>query len=60
LSRVKNNIQAISDDNTRFQGFGKDLYIFLKRYKLVDYSIKIHDSETFEIDNCEVFQVIKQ
>ncbi|RGB33295.1 hypothetical protein C1646_761894 [Rhizophagus diaphanus] len=61
LSRVKDSFYAILDDNNRGQGFGfGDLYIFLKSCKLKHYSTKIHDSETFEIDDYEVFQVIKK
>ena len=59
MSRVKKSNYAISDCGGTNQGFGSgDLYIFLKSCKLVDYSVKIHDSETFEIDDYEVFQVV--
>ncbi|UZO18045.1 uncharacterized protein OCT59_009368 [Rhizophagus irregularis] len=63
LSRVKNSGFAISDGNIdrRYHGFGYgDLDIFEKSCKLEDYSIKIHDSENFEIDDYEVFQVVKK
>ncbi|CAB4418883.1 unnamed protein product [Rhizophagus irregularis] len=57
LSRVKNSNYAISDKDP---GFGdKDLNIFQKSCKLDDYYVKIHDSENFEIDDYEVFQVMK-
>jgi hypothetical protein len=61
LSRVKTHDYAISDsDHTKNQGFGcGDLYIFQKSCKLVDYFVRIHDSENFEIDDYEVFQVMK-
>jgi hypothetical protein len=61
LSRIKDSFYAILDDNNRGQGFGfGDLCIFLKSCKLKHYSTKIHDSETFDIDDYEVFQVIKK
>ena len=61
LSRIKNTSSAISDSNTKCHGFGcGDLCIFLNTCQLSDYSVKIHDSETFEIDDCEVFQVVKK
>src|SRR5436189_5834084 len=61
LSRIKNSVSAISDSNTKCQGFGcGDLYIFLNTCQLSDYSVKIHDSETFEIDDYEVFQFLKK
>ncbi|GBB92192.1 hypothetical protein RclHR1_01980017 [Rhizophagus clarus] len=61
LSRVKDSFYAILDDNNRGQGFGfGDLYIFLKSCKLKHYTTRIHDSDTFEIDDYEVFQVLKK
>ncbi|CAB4420107.1 unnamed protein product [Rhizophagus irregularis] len=59
LSRVKNSDFAIIDGNINGFGYG-DLNIFEKSCKLEDYSIKIHDSENFEIDDYEVFQVVKK
>jgi hypothetical protein len=61
LSRIKNDDGAISDCNSSNEGFGEgDLYIFRQSCKLTDYSVKIHNSETFETDDYEVFQVIKK
>ncbi|GBB92190.1 hypothetical protein RclHR1_01980015 [Rhizophagus clarus] len=62
LSKAKNMSYAISDSNTnRNQGFGRgDLYILKKSCKLSDYSVRIHESENFEIDDYEMFQVIKK
>jgi hypothetical protein len=61
LSRVKDGSRAISDDNSINQGFGDgDLYIFRKSCNLGDYSVKILDSEQFEVDDYEVFQVEKE
>ncbi|RGB23154.1 hypothetical protein C1646_16235 [Rhizophagus diaphanus] len=58
LSRVKNRSYAILDKDP---GFGsKDLNIFQKSCKLDDYFVEIHDSENFEIDDYEVFQVMKK
>ncbi|GBB92188.1 hypothetical protein RclHR1_01980013 [Rhizophagus clarus] len=61
LSRVENNASAISDSNSVYQGFGNgDLYIFRKSCKLVSYTTKILDTEYFDFDDYEVFQVIKK
>ncbi|CAI2175765.1 5589_t:CDS:2 [Funneliformis geosporum] len=59
LSRVKDSGYAISDDALNKIGFGKgDLYIFLNRCDLQDYTVKILDSKSFEIVDYEVFQVL--
>ncbi|GES92992.1 BTB/POZ protein [Rhizophagus clarus] len=61
LSRVVENKRAISDAAEKNQGFGAgDLYIFQKSCKLKDYSVRIHDSDNFEIDDYEVFQVLER
>jgi len=61
LSRVKNDDFAISDCSLENKGFGfGDLYIFYQSCKLFNYSVKIHDSETFETDDYEVFQVLEK
>ncbi|CAB5331714.1 unnamed protein product [Rhizophagus irregularis] len=61
LSRVVEYNRAIwdSDDNNHGFGYG-DLYIFRKSCKLTHYSAKILDSDHFEIDDYEVFQVIEK
>jgi hypothetical protein len=61
LSRVRDGSHAIFDSSDDNQGFGDgDLYIFKKSCKLVHYSAKILDSDHFEIDDYEVFQVMKK
>jgi hypothetical protein len=61
LSRVADNSHAIADGADNHLGFGNgDLYIFKKSCKLSYYSAKIHDSENFEIDDYEVFQVLEK
>ena len=61
LSRVIKIAHAIADDVADNSGFGDgDLYIFRKSCELADYSGKIHDSENFEIDDYEVFQVVRR
>jgi hypothetical protein len=59
--RIVGNNRAIADGADNRQGFGDgDLYIFKKICKLTKYSAKIHDSENFEIDDYEVFQVMNK
>ncbi|CAB4441045.1 unnamed protein product [Rhizophagus irregularis] len=61
LSRIVDNSRAIADGEEKNQGFGNgDLIIFGKSCKLTSYSVKIHDSEYFEVDDYEVFQVVKK
>ncbi|CAB4418469.1 unnamed protein product [Rhizophagus irregularis] len=61
LSRVVDCNNAIMDSDQNNHGFGwGDLFIFRKSCKLTHYSAKILDSDHFEIDDYEVFQVIEK
>ncbi|GBB92184.1 hypothetical protein RclHR1_01980009 [Rhizophagus clarus] len=61
LSRVVVHNYAVCDSNLNNHGFGYgDLFIFRKSCKLAHYSAKILDSDHFETDDYEVFQVIKK
>jgi len=61
LSRVKDSNHAISDSSSTHVGFGcGDLHIFRKCCKLTNYSVKILDSDTFDVADYEVFQVIEK
>ncbi|CAB4418468.1 unnamed protein product [Rhizophagus irregularis] len=60
-SQIVENSRAIADGEDKNQGFGNgDLFIFGKSCKLTSYSVKIHDSEYFKVDDYEVFQVVKK
>ncbi|CAG8690542.1 14057_t:CDS:2 [Acaulospora morrowiae] len=60
LSRVVGAAQAIADSNEQWVGFGdSDLYIFRKICEREDYEFNIIDNKSFDMEDYEVFQVIK-
>ncbi|GBC06775.1 hypothetical protein RclHR1_07030005 [Rhizophagus clarus] len=61
LSRVKNRKNAIYDSTNNSHSFGEyDLEIFKKKCRNRDYETRIHENGDFEIEDYEVFQVIKK
>jgi hypothetical protein len=61
LSRVKNKERALYDSTSDSHSFGEyDLEIFKKKCRHRDYETKIIEDGDFEIEDCEVFQIIKK
>jgi hypothetical protein len=60
LSRVQNSNRAIRDFAHQSPGFSDDLVFFNGTYKKISYEKYILDTNSFDMEDYEVFQVIKK